>query len=388
MSAFAELLAALPAPPEYSYDWTALGSSPVGRYFDDLAATPQEARWHGEGDVLAHTKLVCETLADMDAFRALPEKRRCAVALAALLHDIGKAKCTRFENGAWTSPNHSTTGAHMARELLWTEFGLCGTPESIAFRETVCLLIRYHMTPVHLLQQRDYERRIHKIASNSLLAEYFDMELLCLLSEADVLGRVSEDREESHETVQLCAAAAEELGCLRGVPEWDDYSRRRYLAGAPIYPGQQLYDENWGEVILLSGLPGTGKDTWIAENCPELPVVSLDDIRLELGIAPTERQERVINTATERAKALLRQKRPFVWNATNLSSMVRGRQVKLFEDYHAAVRIVYLETRWDEMLRRNASRAARVPEAVIGNMLSTLSLPERFEAQWVEWRCV
>jgi len=141
-------------------------------------------------------------------------------------------------------------------------------------------------------------------------------------------------------------------------------------------------------VILLSGLPGTGKDTWIAENCPELPVVSLDDIRLELGIAPTERQESVINTATERAKALLRQRQPFAWNATNLSPMVRGRQVKLFEDYHAAVRIVYLETHWDEMLRRNASRAARVPEAVIGNMLATLSLPERFEAQWAQWCCV
>ena len=33
------------------------------------------------------------------------------------------------------------------------------------------------------------------------------------------------------------------------------------------------------KVTLLSGLPGSGKDTWLARNRPQLPVVSLDDLR-------------------------------------------------------------------------------------------------------------
>ncbi len=62
--------------------------------------------------------------------------------------------------------------------------------------------------------------------------------------------------------------------------------------------------------------------------------------------------------------------------------------VELFTDYHASVRIVYLETEWGEERRRNASRAAVVPEQAILRMLSKLTPPEGFEAHRVEWRCV
>ena len=54
----------------------------------------------------------------------------------------------------------------------------------------------------------------------------------------------------------------------------------------------------------------------------------------------------------------------------------------------AAVRIVYLETAWDENLRRNARRPDAVPEDVIDEMLGVLSPPEVFEARHVEWICV
>ena len=44
------------------------------------------------------------------------------------------------------------------------------------------------------------------------------------------------------------------------------------------------------DVTIMSGLPGSGKDTWLARNRPDLPVVSLDDIRGELGVEPTDNQ--------------------------------------------------------------------------------------------------
>jgi len=67
---------------------------------------------------------------------------------------------------------------------------------------------------------------------------------------------------------------------------------------------------------------------------------------------------------------------------------LRAQQIELFEGYHARVRVVYLETAWEEELRRNAKRPQAVPEDVIDHMLGRLEPPERFEAQAVAWLCV
>lgn len=96
----------------------------------------------------------------------------------------------------------------------------------------------------------------------------------------------------------------------------------------------------------MCGLPGTGKDTWIASHCPSLPVVSLDAVRAELGIPSAGPQKRVVDAAKAQAKTLLRERRPFVWNATNVSADLRRGLVELFTGYHASVRIVYLEMEW------------------------------------------
>ena len=107
-----------------------------------------------------------------------------------------------------------------------------------------------------------------------------------------------------------------------------------------------------------------------------------------MKISPTDNQGKVVEIARERAKELLRKKQPFVWNATNLSPMVRAKQINLFTQYHAATRIVYLETDWTEQLRRNVSRPDTVPEQAIYHMQEELVLPEAKEAYRVEWRQV
>lgn len=164
--------------------------------------------------------------------------------------------------------------------------------------------------------------------------------MLCILAEADALGRIAGDAAQGAENVRLCTELAAECGCLDGAAEFASaYTRRAYCAGKNVWPGQALYNDSWGEVILMSALPGTGKDTWITQNCPELPMVSLDDIRAKLRIRHGEDQSTAIQTAFDRARELLRQKLPFVWNATDLSERQRSKQVKLFEQYRACVRI-------------------------------------------------
>ena len=372
-------------------DWPGIEAA-LSSFVLPMSRTPQNPDFHSEGDVWTHTRLVCEELVKLDSFRGLPVNRQQALFLAALLHDIGKISTTRWEDGRWTSPNHTLVGSRIARQFLWQNLGLCGTPEKQQLRETVCLLVRYHSFPPHAIDDPDGRRKLLSIAANGELCPVFTIELLCVLCEADALGRecaADLDRIHMAEQVQLCREFARENGCYdTPFPFSSAHTRFSYLGRKDIAPEVELYDDTWGEVILMSGLPGTGKDTWIRENCPDLPMISLDEIRREMKIAPTDNQSKVLEIARERAREYLRKKQSFVWNATNLTPMVRKKQIKLFTDYHASVRIVYLETDWQEQLRRNENRKAAVPEGAICHMLEELIPPEIQEATHVQWHCV
>ena len=67
---------------------------------------------------------------------------------------------------------------------------------------------------------------------------------------------------------------------------------------------------------------------------------------------------------------------------------MRESLVNLFENYHAHVRIVYLETNWQALLERNRSREDAVPLSVIKGMLGKVVLPEVYEVRKVEWLVV
>ena len=387
--ALQRLLDCLPKPPEFAYGWGGLEAiGPLSDWFRRMERTPQNPLWHGEGNVWVHTRRVCDALAGLSEFRTMEQTARDALALGALLHDIGKVTTTRLECGAWVSPRHGPAGAKLARRLLWQTFGLCGTPEAQRLREAVCLLVRYHTRPPHLIDADDSTVPLLRLAANGELAPAFTLKALCLLAEADVLGREAPDNPEFLDRVALARELAREEGCLDGpYPFRSAHTQRAMFDGGSVWRDQELYDDTWGEVVLMCGLPGTGKDTWIGENHPGWPVVSLDDLRQELDVDPTENQGPVALAARERAKVLLREHTLFVWNATSLTG-IRQQQIGLFERYHARVRVVYLETAWEENLRRNADRPDAVPEDVIDRMLARLEPPERWEARTVEWLCV
>lgn len=378
-----------PEPPDWKIDWVKIENSAMAPWVEKLKTVPQNLLWHGEGNVWFHTMMVCGELVKMPEWRMLDRGKQEELFLAALLHDIGKISCTHMEDGAWVSPNHSAVGSRMAREILWLEFGLCGEADMLRFRETICALIRYHSVPAHILERNEPERCAAKIASTGRLAGDFSLRMLWMLSLADIKGRICTDQNEMLEAMELFRVLAEESNCLDTPFTFpDSFSEYAFLSGKNILPGQKLFDDSWGEVILMSGLPGTGKDTWIKTYAEGYAEISLDKIRKQMNISPRDNQGAVINSAREQAKAYLRKKIPFVWNATSLTPTIREKQVRLFTNYHASVKIVYLETGWEEQMRRNASREAAVPEAVIRHMLRGMSPPERFEACKVQWLCV
>ena len=379
----------IPCSPDGKIDWEPVEGLFAAAFFSRLRDVPQDPLYHGEGNVMAHTRMVCEALIRTVGFHELPMERKTALFLAALLHDIGKAGTTRQENGVWISPNHSPAGSRMARTFLWKDEQLCGSPEALRFRETVCALIRYHMLPGRIPEQNNPERSLRRLAAVGELAPDFTLDQLCMLAEADAGGRIAGDRAEILSRIQLCRMMAEEAGCLSGpYPFPDACTRHAYLNGRNVSPDHSLYDDTWGEVILLSGLPGTGKDTRIRGAYAGLPVVSLDGIRKKLRISPADNQSRVAEAAREEAREYLRGKQPFVWNATNLSPEIREKVTGLFERYGARVRILYLEAAWEKRAARNAGRKDSVPETAVVKMLGKAVPPMPYEARTVEWECV
>ena len=353
----------------------------------ELAETPQDKKFHGEGDVLTHTHMVCEAI-DVSG---LTERQAAELMIAARLHDIGKIRTTVVNGEDIMCPNHSTTGARMVRELLWKKFGLAGTNEAINFRETIVALVRYHGFPPHVMDDKDAFVKLYRCASVSLLgASDFTMDLLYRLAKADMIGRIASDKDNSLAAVECFRDLADEEDILYNAPAFgaDPYSENKFLnfkTGDCKAPG--LYDDTWGEVIMMSGLPGTGKDTYIKKNF-DLPVISLDDIRKEFGIKPGDSKDGfVVQTAKDRAKEMLRNQQSFVWDATSITRL-RLQTIEMFETYKARVRLVYLETTPEEQKKRNHNREAVVPDAIIDNMISKLVLPEYFEAQKVEWKIV
>ena len=91
-------------------DLSPLYETPIGRLLSGMRETPQDARYHAEGDVLRHTVCVLNELLCSDDYRAESEEGRTVLFLAALLPDIGKIRCTRVRDGEISSKRHSIVG--------------------------------------------------------------------------------------------------------------------------------------------------------------------------------------------------------------------------------------------------------------------------------------
>ncbi|HVU66938.1 MAG TPA: AAA family ATPase [Ktedonobacteraceae bacterium] len=367
-----------PLAPAWEVDWPALEET--FPWLHTLAGVPQDAIFHAEGDVLIHTRMVVEALTGLTAWRALPAEERALLFAAALLHDIGKPDCTTTdEQGHIHARGHARLGERMVRQMFWEE----GVP--FAFREYSAKLVRLHALPVQFLDKPSPERALFA-ASQGVSLQH-----LALLAEADMRGRICQDQQRLLDTIELFRGYGEELACLNQPRQFASaHSRFVYFhsARADADPSYAAYDDTHFEVVLMAGLPGVGKDTWVRAHLEGWPVISLDEIRRELKIAPGANQGRVIQLARQRAKELLRQQTSFVWNATNIMRMRRQELVDLVTAYGGRVRIVYLDAPLSDILQRNQQRQERVPEPIIRSFAQRMEVPDLTEAHTVEWICL
>jgi len=331
-----------------------------------MAACNQDAQWHAEGDVWTHTKMVCAELERLADWPSLDRAAQLKLLFTALLHDSGKPATTLVEpeTGRTRSPKHALLGTEIARRAL-REFDC-----DLRTREEITALVRFHGRPPFLLEKPSPE---HEVIWLSWLV---NNRLLYLFALADTRGRHAKEMSRPEENLHLWKLAAEERNCFLG-PYAFANGQARFL-----FYRDQLSSLHYSPhmdyrciVTLMSGLPGAGKDTWLAKYRPGLPVVALDAIRDALDVEATDNQGEVIQAAREQCREHLRAGRDFAFNATNITRQMRQRWIDLFNDYEAKIEIVYIEPQVGSILAQNKRRTNPVPEEVILRLLEKLEPP-------------
>lgn len=373
-----EALRALTPAPGKAPDFSAcLAAFPA---LELAKTTPQDPRYHGEGDVWTHTKMVVEALLALPLYQTADRADQEIVFLAALLHDIAKHSTTVIDpvTGAIGQPGHSRKGAIDARIALWE----AGVP--FAVREAVCRLIAVHQVPFFALEGSRRGKTPEFIVRE--LSWQVDIPLLAMLAEADMRGRICPDGQRVLDNIALFCELARDERCF-GQPRAfaDAHTAVSYFRGADVHPDYPLFQEPGSRVIVMSGLPASGKNTWVSQHHPELPVISFDDAREELGLRHGKNEGMVAHLAIDRARELLRRKAPFVWNATHLSELMRKKTLDLLYSYHAQVELVYLEQPRAELLRRNTRRDTSLSNKTLTSMLHRWDLPLPTEAHRVTY---
>ena len=350
---------------ESTYDWVS-----------DMRDVPQDTIWHQEGDVFIHTKMVVEALIGLSEFIGLTEENKHIVFTAALMHDIEKRSTTthEIEDGLdrIRSHKHSQRGESTIRGILYKEID---TP--FETREHIAKLVRLHSLPLWAIEKEDPNKAVIRA---SLDVNTF---LLAMLAKADILGRIANDNDDMLYRVELFKELCKDNRCFGNEREFNaPLDRYTYLNRKGFAPATEFFDARKFTVYVIAGLPGTGKDYFIQQELSDLHVLSLDDIRREHKIKPTDKKGngRVIQMGKEKAKELMREKLNFVYNATNITRDMRSKWISLFQEYGGYVKIIYLEVPYKKLLSQNKNREYPVPEDVIEKLIYKLDIPSCAEA--------
>ncbi len=339
-----------------------------------MAETAQDPKLHAEGDVWTHTKKVCHELTGLSEWTVHSAHDQAVLYLAALLHDVAKPTTTEERPDRIISPNHGPAGQRIAGKILINE------PLSLADRMRILGMIRYHTTPPSITKRAKPERTVIDVSWRA------PSDMLYLLAVADGLGRDSVERQAFLDRVEEYKKICHKMNCFeQPYPFANDLARFLWFRNSLKDP-TAVYEEDYCcEVTMLAGLPGAGKDYWYKHNAAHLPMLSLDDIRKELGISWTDDQGPVIRGAEERFIGYLKDGTDFVYNATNINREMRRKWIRIARHRSARIKVVYIEPPLETIRKQNRQREAVVDEQVVEEYIEKIEVPDATEAHEVVW---
>lgn len=373
---------------------------------EPMIGCPHDSVHHAEGDPWTHTKMVVEELVTSDAYKDLSNERQTILRLAAWFHDIAKPATTEL---SWLShlsaPKDATA---LYRPTFWTPQSMRGAFPTISLADAVgrervrqpghaplgasmayqALIdagaevrdarevhahVFWHQRPFFLMNENNRLQRAIRFSHEIDRGNWHELLTLC---RADNRGRVSLNAKETLEGFDYLELGLEEMGenigCDLAHEPWpfeSEEARLKYLRGK--HDGSAFFmpeNPSGARMIMLSGLPGAGKDTLISQHYGDLPVVSLDDIRGQMDVGWKDNQGQVLQAGFEAARVHMRVGQDFIWNATCLSRTVRQKIIGLARDYDCMIEAVSIDIPLDVAKARNRGRDRDVPDAVMDKL--------------------
>jgi len=130
------------------------------------------------------------------------------------------------------------------------------------------------------------------------------------------------------------------------------------------------------KLIVLAGLPGSGKSTWAARQ--PFATLSSDATRRLIADDPAIQtiHRRVFATLRYLARQRLELRRPVTCiDATSLTRWERRPWIRLAEDLDAEAEAIFFDTALEVCLKRNRGRHRVVPEEAVREMACRLEAP-------------
>lgn len=134
---------------------------------------------------------------------------------------------------------------------------------------------------------------------------------------------------------------------------------------------------------VMVGLPGSGKSSWAKKKRPDLPVVSRDIIRAEIGlcddgdkfVGTKEQEQKVTELEYQRMKEYCEKKQDFIVDDTNIGKY-RKQLVEFLRDHNARIVMAKMTTPLETCMIR---RRGQITEEVMRSMASRLIEPQEGE---------
>lgn len=133
-------------------------------------------------------------------------------------------------------------------------------------------------------------------------------------------------------------------------------------------------------IVLLCGLPGSGKSTYLAQT--GLPGLSSDHVRYLLADDPTDQSlhDRVFETLRYLLRQRLQLGRAVTYiDATHLTPVERAPYIGMAHAYGCDIEAVFFDVPLEICLARNAARARNVPVEAMRAMAEKLVPPSEAE---------
>jgi len=341
--------------------------------FKRLSETPQSLKFHKEGNVYEHTKLVCSRMADIINGKVSfirneepSNEQKTALMAAAVCHDLGKATSTKWneELQEWKTKNHGAEGERITRLLFFDE-------PNIQLREKVCYMVRRHMTLHHIF---DVEEKINS-RMMSLMGEQASVYEMVCLNYADSLGSINDQNTPEEVMSRLNRVLALEFSINKTHEDLYEshYGFRRTLT------------DNSPNVYVMMGVAGSGKSTYAQRFLPNAMQLSRDVIREELGYAKEgekvkctkEQESNVTEVFNKKALNALAKGQNIIIDNMNLTKRYRDMFHREYGSFNPRYTYIYVEA---PTINTNITRRdGQIPEKEIERMVNSIDFPEGHE---------